>query len=83
MAGKPGPMMIHAYIGLVVMDRGGKVLIRRGATRDNPHMTPPAELGVQPDLGNLDDPAVRDKVSQALQRRLEGALEEALTRAGY
>jgi len=31
-------------------------------------MTPPAELGVQPDLGMLDDPAVRDKVSQALQR---------------
>ncbi|MCS0589146.1 hypothetical protein ACFQ09_02850 [Massilia norwichensis] len=80
---KAGPMMVHAYIGLIVVDRNGKELVRRGATRDNPHMTPETELGLRPDLSNLGDPKVRDTVSQALQRRLKGAIEEAMERAGY
>jgi len=83
MGEKAGPMMVHAYIGLVVLDRNGKELVRRGATRDNPHMTPKSELGLRPDLSNLGDPKVRDTVSQALQRRLKRAVEEAMERAGY
>ena len=83
MGNTAGPNMVHAYVKLVVLDRSGKTLLVRGATRNNPQMTPPAELGVRPDLGNLNDPAVRDRVSQALQRRLEAAVEEAMTRAGY
>jgi len=83
MGNTAGPTMVHAYVKLVVLDRSGKTLVVRGATRNNPQMTPPAELGVRPDLSNLGDPAVRDKVSQALQRRLAEAVDEAMTRAGY
>lgn len=83
MGDKAGPMMVHAYIGLVVLDRNGKELVRRSAIRNNPQMTPETELGLRPDLSNLGDPKVRETVSQALQRRLKGAIEEAMERAGY
>jgi len=40
---------------------------------DAPHADPAA----------LNDPKVRDNISQAVQRRLKGAIEEAMERAGY
>jgi hypothetical protein len=83
MGNKAGPMMVHAYVALVVVDRNGKVLVARGATRNNPTMVQESELGLHADLATLNDPKVRDNISQAVQRRLKGAIEEAMERAGY
>jgi hypothetical protein len=83
MGSKAGPMMVHAYVALVVVDRNGKVLVARGATKNNPTMVQENELGLHADLATLNDPKVRDNISQAVQRRLKGAIEEAMERAGY
>lgn len=81
--GDPGGVMVHAFVTLVVMDRQGKVLVARGATRNNPQQVPNSELGLRSDMGTLNDPTVKERVSQALQRRLAASVEEAMTRAGY
>ena len=83
MSNDPNLVPVHSFITLYVIDRHGKELIRRGATKDNPQMVSNKVLGLRSDMSTLSDPKVRDTVSATLATHLKGAVEDAMTRAGY
>lgn len=76
----PGSAVVHAHVLLVLVDRNGTELTRRGGSDGR---VSASDLGLNYDLSSLQDTQVQQRVSTALREQLRVALTEAAQSMGY
>lgn len=76
----PGSALVHAHVLLVLVDRNGTELTRRGGVDGR---VSASDLGLNYDLSSLQDTQVQQRVSTALREQLRVALTGAAQSMGY
>ena len=71
---------IHAHVLLVLVDRNGKEI---GYRMGDGKIVSPSDLGLRKGLDAMSDPAVREKVTRAMQKMLKESVDQASTSLGY
>lgn len=75
-----GMALVHAHVLLVLAGRDGIEITNRSGADVT---VPGTELGLNYDLSSLKDPQVQERVSAALRKQLEVALNGAAAHMGY